>query len=174
MTEFKGSGSAGVENGRGPGSKVMSRITAVLLAASIAALLGGAGIARADQHVVYEWTDAHGQVHYTDQWVPGAKLIKVQTAPATTDSGAVQGIQSESNAASGEAKQEEESEAVQKDEDTARATQCAQAKAQYKSLIDSRRVYTVDKSGERHYLSDNQADAARVQAREAMQAACGS
>jgi hypothetical protein len=152
----------------------MSRFTVILLAATITTLLGGAGIARADQRYVYEWTDAHGQVHYTDQWVPGAKVIRIQTAPSAASSGAMQGIQSESNAASAEVKQEEEADAVQKDEDKARATQCAQAKAQYKSMIDSRRVYTVDKSGQRHYLSDSQADAARVQAREAMQSACGS
>jgi len=151
----------------------MSRFTAILLAASIAVLLGGAGIARADGRVVYEWTDAHGEVHYTDQWVPGAKLIRIQTARAAADSGAEQGIQSESNAASNEVKQEQEADAMQKDKDKARADQCTQAKAQYQSLIDSRRVYTVDKSGQRHYLSDSQADAARIQAREAMQAACG-
>jgi hypothetical protein len=152
----------------------MSRFTSILLAASIATLLGGLGIARADQHVVYEWKDAQGQVHYTDQWVPGAELVRIQTATPAADSGAMQGIQSESNAASSEVKQQEAADAVQKDEDKVRARQCEQAKAQYKSMIDSRRVYTVDKSGQRHYLSDSQADAARVQAREAMQAACGS
>lgn len=152
----------------------MSRFTVILLAASIATLLAGAGIVRADDsHVVYEWTDAHGEVHYTDQWVPGAKLIRIQTARGAAGQAAAQGIQSESNAASNEVTQEEQAEAMQKDKDKARADQCTQAKAQYQSLIDSRRVYTVDKSGQRHYLSDRDADAARVQAREAMQAACG-
>lgn len=153
----------------------MPRFTAILLAASIAILLAGTGIARADDgHFVYEWTDAHGEMHYTDQWVPGAKLIRIQTARGAADPAARQGIQSESNAASNEVNQEQEAEAMQKDKDKARADQCTQAKAQYQSLIDSRRVYTVDKSGQRHYLSDKEADAARVQAREAMQAACGS
>jgi Domain of unknown function (DUF4124) len=151
----------------------MSRFTAILLAASITALLAGAGVARADQHVVYEWTDAHGEVHYTDQWVPGAKLVRIQTARSAADAGAMQGIESESSAASGEVRQQQEAQAVHKDEDKARAAQCAQAQARYKALIQSRRLFTTDKSGQRQYLSDSQADAARLQARQAMDSDCG-
>ena len=148
----------------------MSRSIVILLAAS-AALLGAVSSARAD--VVYEWTDAQGQVHYTDQWKPGAKLIRVETANQPAGSSAMQGIQSESNAATREVKQQEDAQAVQDDVAKARATQCAQDKARYQQLIQSRRIFTTDKSGERHYLSDAQADAARVQARQAMEADCG-
>ena len=154
----------------------MSRFTTVLLAAAIATLMGTAGIARADQDqgAVYEYTDAHGEVHYTDQWVPGAKLIRIQTARGAADAAAMQGIQSENSDAAGSLQQQQAAQAVQQDETKAHAAQCTQAKAQYQSMIASRRIYTVDKSGQRHYLSDSQADAARVQAREAMQSACGS
>jgi hypothetical protein len=152
----------------------MSRFTAVLLAAALAALLAGTGIARADGNIVYEWTDAHGQVHYTDQWVPGAKLIRIQTARAAADAGAMQGIQSESDAASQTVKQQEDARDVQQDEAKVRAARCTQDKTEYQKLIDSRRIYTTDKSGERHYLSDAAADAARLKAREAMDADCGS
>lgn len=150
----------------------MPRSTVILLATAIAVLLGAAGAARAD--VVYEWTDANGQVHYTDQWVPGAKIVRTDTAhrPAA-DTGATQGIQKESDSASHDLKQQEEADAVHQDEDKARAARCAQDKAQYDKLIQSRRIYTVDKSGERHYLSDSSADAARLQARQAMDADCG-
>lgn len=148
----------------------MTRSIAILLATSMAALLGAAGIAHAD--VVYQWTDAHGQVHYTDQWVPGAKLIRTETAHPTAG-GAMQGIQSESSAASGQVEQQQAAQAVQADEAKARAAQCTQDKAEYQKLIDSRRIYTTDKNGERHYLSDAEADAARVKARQAMEADCG-
>jgi hypothetical protein len=148
----------------------MSRSIVILLVAS-AALLGVAGSARAD--VVYQWTDAHGQVHYTDQWRPGAKLIRVETANQPADSSAMQGIQSESNAASREVKEQEDAQAVQQDVAKARATQCAQDKARYQQLIQSRRLFTTDKSGERHYLSDADADAMRLKARQAMDADCG-
>jgi len=148
----------------------MSRSIVILLVASVA-LLGAVGSARAD--VVYQWTDAHGQVHYTDEWRPGAKLIRVETANQPADSSAMQGIQSESNAASREVKEQEDAQAVQQDLAKARATQCAQDKARYQQLIQSRRIFTTDKSGERHYLSDADADAMRLKARQAMDADCG-
>jgi hypothetical protein len=150
------------------GVKVMQRSIVILLAAS--ALAGLAGIAHAD--VVYQWTDAKGQVHYTDQWVPGAKLIRTETAHPSA--AGPTGIQSESSAADGQIKQQSAAQAVQQDEDKIRAARCTQEKAEYQKLIDSRRIYTTDKSGERHYLSDSDADAARVKARQAMDADCGS
>jgi hypothetical protein len=149
----------------------MSRSTAFLLATSMAVLLGAAGTARAD--TVYEWTDAHGQVHYTDQWVPGAKIVRTDTIHRAADSSAAQGIQKESDAASQGLKQQQEAQSVQQDEAKARAARCTQDKEQYQKLIESRRIYTTDKSGNRTYLSDADADAARLQARQAMDADCG-
>ena len=151
----------------------MPRSIVILLAASTAALLGAAGTVHAD--VVYQWTDAKGQVHYTDQWVPGAKLIRTETAhPSAAAAGTTPSVQSGSNAADGQTKQQNAAQAVQADEDKVRAARCTQEKADYQKLIDSRRIYTTDKSGERHYLSDEDADAARVKARQAMDADCGS
>jgi hypothetical protein len=152
---------------------VMPRSAHILLAASLLAILGGAfGIAHAD--VVYEWTDGKGQVHYTDQWVPGAKLVKTDsTRPQAADSSATQAIESESNAASRQIQQQDTAQAVQQDEAKARAARCAQDKTVYEKLIESRRIFTTDKSGERHYLSDADADAARLKARQDMQADCG-
>lgn len=150
----------------------MSRSITILLATSMAALLGAAGVAHAD--VVYQWTDAHGEVHYTDQWVPGAKLIRTDAARGSAaTAGAMQGIKNESNAASDEVTQQQDAQAVQDDVAKARAAQCTQDKAEYQKLISSRHIYTVDKSGERHYLSDADADAARLKVRQAMEADCG-
>lgn len=154
----------------------MPRFITILLATSMAVLLGAAGVASAD--VVYQWTDAHGEVHYTDQWVPGAKLISSGTAhaPASAASAAsaAQGIQSESKAASQELQQEQDARAVQQDEAKVRAERCKAEKAEYEQLIQSRRIYTTDKNGERQYMSDADADAARLKARQAMDADCGS
>ena len=151
----------------------MPRFTVILLATSITALFAAAAIA--GTRVVYEWTDAHGEVHYSDQWKPGAKLIRIETADQPAgDSSALQGIQSESDAASHDVRHEEDAQAVQRDEAKIQAARCTQAKSQYKSLMDSRRIYTTDQSGQRQYLSDSAAEAARVKAREAMEADCGS
>lgn len=149
----------------------MSRSIAVLLATSMAALLGVAAIARAD--VVYEWKDAKGEVHYTDQWVPGAKVIRTETAHGSATAGAMQAIQSESKAASSQLAQQQDAQAVQQDEAKARAERCTQDKAEYQRMIQSRRIYTTDKSGQRQYLSDADADAARLKAHQAMEADCG-
>jgi len=147
----------------------MSRYIAILLVTSMAALLGAAGVARAD--VVYQWTDAHGEVHYTDQWVPGAKVIRTNTAHAPAN--ATQGAQNGSKAADQQTQQQQNAQAVQEDEAKARAERCTQEKAEYAQLIQSRRIYTTDKSGQRTYLSDADADAAREKARQAMEADCG-
>jgi len=150
----------------------MSRSILVLFAASTVALLGAAHIARAD--VIYQWTDAKGEVHYTDQWVPGAKVIRTESSRGSvTSASAMQGIHNESSAASGAIKSEQQAQAVQDDEAKARAARCTQDKEEYQKLIDSRRIFTTDKSGERHYLSDADADAARLKARQAMDADCG-
>jgi len=149
----------------------MSR-SSFLLATSMAVVLGAIGTARAD--TVYEWTDAHGQVHYTDQWVPGAKVVRTTDAlhPAA-DSGTAKGIQKEADVATQGLKQQQEAQSVQDDEAKARAARCTQEKEQYQKMIESRRIFTTDKNGNRTYLSDSQMDAARLQARQAMDADCG-
>lgn len=150
----------------------MSRSTIILLAAAITVLLGSAGAARAD--VVYEWTDAHGQVHYTDQWVPGAKVVRTVDAnrPAANPSG-TQPVQNQDNAAAGQIQQQQESQSERQDEAKVRASRCAADKQTYQTLLASRRIYTTDKNGQRTYLSDTDADAARTRARQAMDADCG-
>jgi hypothetical protein len=151
----------------------MSRSTFILPAISMTVLLAAVGTARAD--VVYEWTDAKGEVHYTDQWVPGAKLVTTDSARrAASGASAAQGIQSAAAAADGAIKQQQAAQAVQADEAKVRAERCTKDKAVYQQLLESRRIYTTDKNGERQYLSDADADAARLRARQAMDADCGS
>ena len=135
----------------------MSRSTVILLATSMAVLLGAAGAARAD--TVYEWTDAHGQVHYTDQWVPGAKLVTTVTAHRPADSGAMQGIQKESSSRFGrpQAAAGGPIRAGRRGQGPCRPMRAG--KAEYQKLIESRRIFTTDKSGNRTYLSDADADA---------------
>jgi hypothetical protein len=86
----------------------------------------------------------------------------------------MQGIQGESKAASSQLAQQQDAQAVQQDEAKIRAERCTQDKAEYQRMIQSRRIYTTDKSGQRQYLSDADADAARLKARQAMDADCGS
>lgn len=149
----------------------MPRSTVILLAASMATLMGAIGVARAD--TVYEWTDAKGQVHYTDQWVPGAKVVRTDTGHNPSAAGATPGTQSQSDAASQDIKQQQDEQAEQQDEAKVRATRCTADKTEYQRLLQSRRLYTTDKNGDKQYLSDADADAARLKARQAMEADCG-
>lgn len=64
--------------------------------------------------------------------------------------------------------------AVQKDVAASKAEQCKAAKDKYQQSIDARRLYRVNKAGEREYLSDNEFDQARLNARLEMERACGS
>jgi hypothetical protein len=64
--------------------------------------------------------------------------------------------------------------AVQNDVAAARAEQCKKAQDDYQHSIIARRIYNEDKDGNRVYLSDDEADAARVRAKQAVQDYCGS
>ena len=64
--------------------------------------------------------------------------------------------------------------AVQQDLARIREQQCKNAKQRYQIAIESRRLYRLGPNGEREYLTDDEADAERVQARVDMEQACGS
>src|SRR5579871_3463448 len=87
---------------------------------------GAAAVAYAD---VYRWVDEHGIVHYTDQWVPGAEVIKA-TKPHPTSSGSdsghsTAGTQNKSgDRGADQLKEESQVRAVQQDVAKMRAEQC--------------------------------------------------
>jgi hypothetical protein len=146
----------------------MRRISLAL--AALAAIVAGAA-AQAD---VYKTVDAQGQAHYSDQWSPGAEVIKGDRshappaeapAPAANDH-----TLAPDPAKAAAAKQ------VQADMDALRAEQCKQLKEQYDKVIHARRIYQpqpgADSSAPKQYMSDADADAERVKTRQAMDEAC--
>jgi hypothetical protein len=141
----------------------MRRIS-IALAAALAAVVA---TAHAD---VYKSVDAQGQVHYSDQWSPGAELIKgdhSRNSPALpADTPAPNNTGPDPNKAA--AKQ------VQADMDAVRAQQCKQLKEQYDKELRARRIYQPgsDSSAPKQYMSDADADAERVKTRQAMDEAC--
>ena len=128
---------------------------------------------------VYRSIDAQGHVKYSDTPSPGAVLVStadvaISAGPGSEDAGsAKQAIAKAANEASEQVAQEEAQQAVEKDTAAAHEAQCKQAQDAYQKSITARRLYTVDANGNRQYMSDQQADAQRVQYRMAMQAACG-
>jgi len=145
---------------------------------------GAAAVAYAD---VYRWVDEHGIVHYTDQWVPGAEIIKA-TKPHPTNGGS-DSARSASNAqtsagaqrAAAQLKEESQVHAVQQDVAKVRAEQCKEAKDRYEKAIIAKRIYKQtrpddkdeDRGADREYLSDAEADAYRLKARQQMDEVCG-
>jgi hypothetical protein len=145
---------------------------------AIALVLTGAA-ATSQASDVYRYVDAQGGVHYSDTWVPGSTLIKVDhhVNNAATNASAKSSAQNRSaiagERASVEAARANDERAVQTDVAQAREQQCKQAQDTYDKAIHSRHIWKSDKEGERDYLSDTDADAYRLQLRTEMQAACG-
>jgi hypothetical protein len=150
-----------------------------LLASSVlAAGFFAASGAHAD---IWKWVDAQGRVQYSDRWTPGAVLIKGEHTHAADLSGPSDDS-ARPNASQPDAtdqritdrlNREEAQRAVKRDEEAARAKQCKEAQDHYQQVIHARRIYREEKNGERQYLSDADADKARVQARLDVQSACG-
>lgn len=145
-----------------------------LLAAGV--LSAGLAASGASGEDIWKWVDSQGHVQYSDRWTPGAVLIKSDHARAS-DTSSHSDDQAQLDATSrridDDLSREDAQRAVQKDQSAARAAQCKQAKDHYQKVIQARRIYREDKNGERTFLTDDEADKARVQARLDMQSACG-
>lgn len=150
-----------------------------LIAATL--IVGGiCGVAQAD---VYRWVDDHGEAHYTDRWVPGSELIKSskphpggETAPAPSVQ--AKSSSSNSNQAAAAAKQQQAAEAaVKQDVAKTKEAQCKQAKERYQKAIEARRLYKTSADGkaseDRVYMSDEEADKYRLEARNDVTLTCG-
>jgi hypothetical protein len=145
-----------------------------LLAAGVLSAGFAASGARAED--IWKWVDPQGHAQYSDHWTPGAVLIK-SDHPRENDAVPPSDDQAQLDATNrridDDLSREAAQRAVQKDQATARQTQCKQAKDHYQKVIEARRIYREDKNGDRTFLTDDEADKARVQARMDVQNACG-
>jgi hypothetical protein len=130
---------------------------------------------------VFKSTDPQGRPVYTDkpQTLPAQKL-DVRTA--TTDTVEVQqryeaemkrlnaADEADSAAAAKAAEARKAKELTEED----RARRCVESRQRYESYMNARRLYEPGSGeGERRYLSDAELDAARANARQAMDEFCG-
>jgi Domain of unknown function (DUF4124) len=142
-----------------------------------AALLAWSAMASA---VVYKWVDAQGAIHYGDTPPDGVKAEVVRLLGTREENGGAPAqpargptAASFSAQALADYKSQQEQQAVNQDVAAARKKQCADAKAKYQQLIDGRHMYTVGANGERNYLTDEQIDAARLDAKKQVDSLCG-
>jgi hypothetical protein len=140
-----------------------------------AALLAWSAMASA---VVYKWTDAQGKVQYGDRPPDGVHAEIVEglggghtAAPQTrpSSSSAASGTSTANNAAP---KDDATKQAVDADVAATREKQCADAQANYKKLIEGRRIYKTGADGERQYLTSDQIDSERINAKREIDATC--
>jgi hypothetical protein len=128
---------------------------------------------------VYKSLDAQGQVRYSDQWSPGATLIKSDHNQQFIDPNAnAPADQKKPGAPNDHTPADAGKQAAQKQVDAdlaaARAVECKRLQDQYDKLIHARRILQADAgpNGERQFMSDTEADAERVKTKQAMDDAC--
>jgi hypothetical protein len=152
------------------------------LAISTVLCVGVVSAAHAD---VYRWVDDHGGVHYSDQWVPGSESIKSSPKPPGSGGSSSHATYSAPRTADAP-KSEDAAKAVKEDMSKIRDQQCKDARERYEKAIQARRIYKApaagdkapatkdtDRPADRQYLSEEEADAYRVKARQDVQDLCG-
>lgn len=129
---------------------------------------------------IYKYTDADGNVRYTDRPSGESTEERLQVSYNRTNSTAVQervktrqnveAKREEARAEARTAKQAAEDERAAAEEKAAR---CADYRQKMKSMLEARRVYREDANGERVYLDDVSRAEARTKAEELIKENCG-
>jgi len=135
-----------------------------------ALLMGWSAMASA---VVYKWVDAQGKVQYGDNPPDGVHAEVVEllgthgSHPGTSNS--VVGTDRSAPPSGDPTKK-----AVDNDVAQVRDKECAEAQDRYKKLIEGRHLYKVGDNGERQYLTSDEIDSERVNAKREADDICSS
>jgi Domain of unknown function (DUF4124) len=140
-----------------------------------AALLAWSGMASA---VVYKWVDAQGKLQYGDRPPDGVHAEVVQllvshsasarSAPASTQAAPA------ANTAAPTIKDVTDKNAIAQDVAQTRDKQCTEAQDRYKKLIEGRKLYKTGPDGERQYMSSEEIDTERLNAKRDIDSICNS
>jgi Domain of unknown function (DUF4124) len=143
-----------------------------------AALIAWSGMASA---VVYKWTDAQGKLQYGDRPPDGVHAVVVEmlgTHPASARVAAPSTAQSAPAArvAAGTPtpKELDDKKAVDQDVAQARDKQCTDAQDRYKKLIEGRHIYKTGPNGERQFMTSEEIDTERLNAKRDIDNICNS
>src|SRR5271166_4826522 len=130
-----------------------------------AALLAWSGLASA---VVYKWVDTQGKVQYGDRPPDGvhAEIVPLlgthpSSLTATTTSARPSASEANNPQVPTKVKQ-----AVDQDVAASKAKQCAEAQDRYKQLIEGRHLYKLGDNGERVFLTSEEIDTQRLNAKQ--------
>ena len=140
-----------------------------------AALIAWSGMSGA---VVYKWLDAQGKVQYGDRPPNGVHAEVVEGlgghAPNSAAARAPEPtpkVASQNQPAADDAGAKK---AVQDDVAQTRAKECAEAQERYRKLIEGRRLFKTGDNGERQYLSSEEIDTQRLDAKRDIDTICNS
>jgi Domain of unknown function (DUF4124) len=122
--------------------------------------------------VVYKWVDAQGKIQYGDRPPDGVHAEVVEglgrdSRPASAPPPAAK-------APTGPVPTPDVKKAVQSDVSATREKQCTDAQERYKKLIEGRHIYKTGDNGERVYLSSQEIDEERVNAKKDIDDVCNS
>lgn len=126
--------------------------------------------------VVYKWSDADGKVHYADRPPDGIKAEVVAMlgthGTSTPIASPPPRSASASNPAPAAAAAKDKPAADPSDAAAAREQQCAAAQARLKQLLEGRHLFRPGANGEREYLTSEQIDSERLDARKEVDTVC--
>lgn len=129
-------------------------------------------LAMAADDYIYRWKDTNGVSHYSDQPQPGAERIKAnQRSSASAPKSSTYTSPSPSETSNAPVSREV-AQQVRQEAATAKAEQCKKAEEAYQKAITARRIYKADEKGNRTFLSSEEVDNARLEARASRDLAC--
>jgi Domain of unknown function (DUF4124) len=140
-----------------------------------AALIAWSGLASA---VVYKWTDATGKLQYGDRPPDGvhAEVVQLLGTHASTARNAspAQAPTSAVRPAVATPKDTADKKAVDEDVAQVKDKQCTDAQDRYKKLIEGRRLYKAGADGERQFMTSEEIDTERLNAKRDVDTICNS
>lgn len=146
-----------------------------------AVMVVGLAFAPVSEANVYKWKDPAGNIHYTDKPPPADGILisiekstftkrdESRSSPAATPTSR-SGSPTDSMTPGAQAQMRN---TVQKDVENAQNEGCKQAKDRYQIYVQSRRLFKEGPNKERVYLSDQELEQARLNAKHDMDEACG-
>jgi hypothetical protein len=141
-----------------------------------AALIAWSAMASA---VVYKWTDEQGKLQYGDHPPDGVhaevvELLGNHVPRGTAAAPKPQPPPPTPAAAAATPKDASVKKAVDEDVEQTREKQCADAQDRYKKLIEGRKLFKTGTDGERQYLTSEEIDAERLNAKRDIDLICNS
>ncbi|MGO9512492.1 MAG: DUF4124 domain-containing protein [Steroidobacteraceae bacterium] len=135
-----------------------------------AVLMAWSGLASA---VVYKWVNAQGKVEYGDRPPDGVHAEVVEGLGTHPERGKSEAAPAAAKTAAPVPAARDAKKTVQEDVAQARQKQCADAQERYKKLIEGRHIYKTGDNGERQYLTSEEIDSERLNAKHEVDETCG-